>query len=156
MNCVTPLHVAATLGYDEIALFLIENGADVNLRSNYKKYSAVHLAVLSNKPEMLIELLTKSNVDSMIEDAQGRTLLDMVYQYNPTYVESFQVLLENLQSQRLQVAQDNVEQATVATHFVNPDDEREIKGVHDKEAIDDMYQHQVPSEKNLIMSPSGG
>ena len=152
MQCCTPLHVAATLGYDEIALFLIENGADVNLRSNYKKYSAVHLAVLSNKPEMLIELLTKSNVDPMIEDAQGRTLLDMVYQYNPTYVESFQVLLENLQSQRLQVAQDHVEQVTVATHFVNPDDEREIKGVHDKEAIDDMYQHQV----NLVMSPSGG
>lgn len=27
MNCMTPLHVAATLGYDEIALYLIENGA---------------------------------------------------------------------------------------------------------------------------------
>ena len=96
MQCMTPLHVAAVLGYDEIALFLVENGADVNLRSNYKKYSAVHLAVLSNKPEMLIELLTKSNVNPLIEDHQGRTLLDMVYQYNPTYVESFQVLLENL------------------------------------------------------------
>ena len=132
---MTPLHVVAVLGYDEIALYLIENGADVNYRSNYKKYSAVHLAVLSNKPEMLIELLTKSNVNPMLEDAQGRTLLDMVYQYNPTYVESFQVLLENLQSQRLQTAHENVESAKVATHFVNPDDERAIQGVHDQEAI---------------------
>ena len=31
MNCMTPLHLAATLGYDEIALYLIENGAEVNL-----------------------------------------------------------------------------------------------------------------------------
>ena len=65
MNCMTPLHVAATLGYDEIALTLIENGADVNIQSNYKSYSALHLAVLSNKPEMLIELLTKSQADPL-------------------------------------------------------------------------------------------
>ena len=79
MQCMTPLHIASVLGYDDIALFLIENGADVNLRSNHKRYSAVHLCVLSNKPEMLIELLTKSNVNPLIEDHMGRTLLDMVY-----------------------------------------------------------------------------
>ncbi len=31
MNCMTPLMAAATLGFDDIALFLIENGANVNL-----------------------------------------------------------------------------------------------------------------------------
>lgn len=31
MNCMTPLHVASTLGYDEIALYLIDHGADVDL-----------------------------------------------------------------------------------------------------------------------------
>ena len=30
MNCMTPLQVAATLGYDSIALYLVEKGADVN------------------------------------------------------------------------------------------------------------------------------
>jgi hypothetical protein len=39
----------------------------------------MHLAVLSNKPEIIIELLTKSDSNPMIEDNQGRTLLDMVY-----------------------------------------------------------------------------
>ena len=53
----------------------------------------------------------------------------MVYQYNPNYVESFQVLLENLQSQRLQMANESEQVAQVATHFVNPEDERMIKGV---------------------------
>ena len=45
--------------------------------------------MLSNKPEMLIELLTKTNADPLLEDSQGRTLLDLIYAYNPTYVESF-------------------------------------------------------------------
>ena len=60
MNCMTPLHLASVLGYDEIALYLVEHGADVNLQSTYKKYNALHFCVLSNKPEMLIELLTKT------------------------------------------------------------------------------------------------
>ena len=47
------------------------------------------MAVLANKPEMLIELLTKTNADPMIEDKQGRKLLDMVYQYIPSYLDSF-------------------------------------------------------------------
>lgn len=97
MNCMTPLHLAATLGYDDIALYLIGAGADVNLQSNVKKYSALHMAVLSNKPEMLIELLTKTSADPLLEDEQGRTLLDLIYAYNPSYVDSFQALLETLQ-----------------------------------------------------------
>ena len=69
MNCVTPLHVAATLGYDEIALYLITNGAEVNYQSTLKRYTPLHMAVLSNKPEMLIELLTKSAADPLMEDS---------------------------------------------------------------------------------------
>jgi ankyrin repeat protein len=30
-NCMTPLHVASVLGFDEIALYLAKNGADVNM-----------------------------------------------------------------------------------------------------------------------------
>lgn len=33
MNCTTPLHVSATLGYDDMALYLVGAGADVNLQS---------------------------------------------------------------------------------------------------------------------------
>lgn len=79
MNTMTPLHIATVLGFDELALYLVERGADVNLRSSFKGYTPLHMAVLANKPEMLIELLTKTNADPMIEDASGRTLLDMVF-----------------------------------------------------------------------------
>lgn len=101
-NCMTPLQVSCVLGYDAIALYLVENDANPNMRTLVKGYTSMHLAVLSNKPEILIELLTKSNADPMIEDESGRTLLDMVYQYIPSYVETFQNLLENLQMHRLQ------------------------------------------------------
>jgi len=49
----------------------------------------LHLSVLSNKPEMIIELLTKTLVDPMLEDNSGMCLLDMVYKYIPSYVETF-------------------------------------------------------------------
>ena len=119
MNCMTPLHVAAALGYDELALYLIEKGADVNFQSTIKRYTALHLAVLSNKPEMLIELLTKSQADPLLEDHQGRTLLDLVYAYNPTYVESFQALLENVSVHRMKG-----QEAKEVTF--DPEDERAI------------------------------
>ena len=85
-NCMTTLHVSCCLGYDSISLYLIEHDANPNLRTLIKGYTSMHLAVLSNKPEILIELLTKTNADPLIEDEQGRTLLDMVYLYIPSYV----------------------------------------------------------------------
>jgi len=101
-NCMTPLHCAAVLGYDEIALFLVNTAnADPNFQTAKRKLTAVQLAVLANKPEMIIELLTKTNADPMLEDGEGQSLLDMVYKYIPSYVESFQVLLENLSMHRL-------------------------------------------------------
>jgi len=58
-------------------------------KDRFHLYTALHMAVLANKPEMLIELLTKTQANYLIEDGQGRTLLDLVYAYNPSYVESF-------------------------------------------------------------------
>ncbi len=81
---------------------------------------------------MLIEILTKSQADSLLEDSQGRTLLDLIYAYNPTYVESFQALLENLAAHRLKnAAGDQSEQPKVARLYVNPDDDRAIQGADD-------------------------
>ena len=155
MNCMTPLHVAATLGYDEMALYLVGAGADVNLQSSFKGYSALHMAVLSNKPEVLIELLTKSAADPLLEDSQGRTLLDLIYAYNPSYAESFQALLENLQSHRMKAAAAQEAPATVARHFVNPDDERAIQGAAAAD-IQDMYEREETKQPDggLVRNPS--
>jgi|TARA_B110000285_G_C15130833_1_gene623460 ankyrin repeat protein len=59
-NCMTPLQVSTVLGYESIMHFLIEKGANPNLQTKIKGYSCLHLAVLANKPEIVIELLTKT------------------------------------------------------------------------------------------------
>jgi ankyrin repeat protein len=60
-NCMTPLHCSSVLGYDEIALYLVEEGgADINFPTAKRRYTSLHLAVLANKPEMIIEILTKT------------------------------------------------------------------------------------------------
>jgi ankyrin repeat protein len=117
------MQVATVLGYDEIVMFLIENGADPNLRTKNKGYPATHLAVFANKPELLMELLTKTQADPMCEDAQSRTLLDLVYQYIPSYLEPLQNLLETLNENRLNSGGMVIEQPP------NPDEDRSITGV---------------------------
>jgi ankyrin repeat protein len=97
-NCMTPLHIATVLGYEDILFYLIEHGANPNLQTKIKGYSCLHLAVLANKPEIIIELLTKTEANPYLPDFGGRTLQDMVEIFLPSYIESFKTLLENLQS----------------------------------------------------------
>ena len=54
INCMTPLHIAAVLGFDEIVFYLVECNADVNLQSKQNKLSVLHLCVLANKPEIIV------------------------------------------------------------------------------------------------------
>lgn len=89
-NCTTPLHLACILGYDEIATYLTERAqANPNLQTNIKGYGCLHLAVLANKPEMIIELLTRTNANPNLPDYSGRTFIEMVELYIPTYFDHF-------------------------------------------------------------------
>ena len=116
------------------------------------------MAVLSNKPEMLIELLTKTQADPLLEDHQGRTLLDLIYAYNPAYVESFQALLENLQVHR-EGSGGQIPTLIVKTEEQedgkNAEDDRAIKGVADTE-IDGMYEREETKRPDggLVRDPS--
>jgi hypothetical protein len=96
-NCMTPLHVATVLGHEDITRYLaVECKANVNLQSRGKKYSLLHLCVLANKPDTIVELLNNTDADPLLEDSSGRALLDMVFQYIPGYVEIIQSLLEKM------------------------------------------------------------
>jgi hypothetical protein len=102
--------------------------------------------VLSNKPEIIIELLTKTKANPLLPDYSGRTLIDMVEMFIPDYLDSINtckfihfnfIVLENLNVERLRRADG--EGSIVATHYYNPDDDREIKGVVDPNKINDLY-----------------
>jgi hypothetical protein len=123
--------------------YLIERGANPNLQTNIKGYSCLHLAVLANKPEIIIELMTRTNSNPHLPDYSGRTLIDMVEIFIPDYLYPFnqcksirftstniKLVLENLHIERIKRAEGDP-QSIVATHYYNPDDEREIKGIGD-------------------------
>jgi len=86
-NATTPLHLACILGHDHIMHYLIQKGANPSLQSSIKGYSCLHLAVLANKPEIIIELLTNTNANAYMPDYSGRTLTDMVESFIPDYLQ---------------------------------------------------------------------
>ena len=87
-NATTPLHLACILGHDHLMHYLVQKGANPNLQSAVKGYSCLHMAVLANKPEIIIELLTTTNANPHLPDYSGRTLADMVESYIPDYLDS--------------------------------------------------------------------
>ncbi len=143
----TPLHVSIVLGFEEIMFYLLSNGANPNLQSNSKGYSCLHIAILSNKPELIIELLTKTTANPHLPDFSGRMLEDMIEMFLPDYLEPFRSLISNLSIERLKQAEgEGAESATVATHYINPDDERQIKGVRTQEEMAQLYNQQQKNE----------
>lgn len=96
-NCMTPVQLACVLGFDDIVEYLVMVAqADPNLQTKVKGYTTVHLCVLANKPEIIIDLLQRFGAFPMLEDRQGRALLELVYQYMPSYLETFQTILEKM------------------------------------------------------------
>lgn len=77
-NAMTPLHLSCVLGLDDILHCLVSNGANPNKQTAIKGYNSLHLAILANKPEIIIELLTKTNANHNMPDYSGRTLSDMI------------------------------------------------------------------------------
>ena len=90
-----------------------------------------------------MELLTKSSANPLLEDYKGRTLLDMIYAYSPSYVETFQNLLETLQ---LNGSKPSSEAATDNGAGANGDD-RIIQGVNAEE-IRTLYEQEESKVSN--------
>ena len=66
------------LGNEEIMHYLLSAGSNPNLQTTLRGYSALHVAVLANKPELIIEMLLKSTANPHLPDYSGRTLRDMI------------------------------------------------------------------------------
>ena len=75
----TPLHYACREGNLETVRFLIENGADVNLKNNYSTIYPIFDAItsLNNQKNylLIIQLLLENGADIKMVDSFGNTLL---------------------------------------------------------------------------------
>ena len=71
----TPLVAASYFNEPAVLRVLLENGADVNLASSYKKVTPLHFAVSSNKVAK-VRLLLEYGADVNLADTDGETPLD--------------------------------------------------------------------------------
>lgn len=126
--------------------------------------------MLANKPEIIIELLTKTQANPYLPDFGGRTLQDMIEIFIPSYLDSFKTLLDNLQYLKQKGLLEAVETKPrrdenisslalipesenesdgppiVARHYVNLDDERKLEGVGDHSQINEIYTKKIDGE----------
>ena len=56
------------------------------------------------------------------------------------------VVLENLNIERIKKAESEMTGLVVATHYYNPDDDREIKGINDPANIKEIYENKRDDE----------
>lgn len=93
-NGLTPLHQASYQNKEQLVDFLLENGADVNAKTN-NNYQAtpLQLAIFANNQRIIQKLLTK-NPDLYIKDAQGSDAI--LYAINLNHTEILQMFLNNI------------------------------------------------------------
>jgi ankyrin repeat protein len=94
----TPLAYACMLGYADVVRFLIEKGADVNVRMGKDGETAIYWAVEENKLEV-IRLLVEFGARTKIYSYQGDTPADCIPSeddYDGDF-ESLEIMSEYLQ-----------------------------------------------------------
>jgi hypothetical protein len=84
-------------------------------------------------------LLTNSNADYLAVDESGRDINTIVKEILPLYHPHYEKLIGSLPSVRIE-SQFTDEIGQVVTHYHNPDDDRMIKGVHENDNLNKIYQ----------------
>ena len=134
----TPLHVASLLGYKPIVSYLVTNGADPNIAGD-QGMNALHFSIIGKQPEITQYLLTNTAVDYTTKDSSGRDASDLVQEMLPIYFPHYEKLISSLPSERIG-SKFNSDIGVVATHYHNPEDDRQIKGVQNNDELNKIYQ----------------
>ena len=56
---LTPIHVAAQAGHEDVVGVLLRYGVDINIRTTYSRQTPIHIAALEAREEV-VKLLVKS------------------------------------------------------------------------------------------------
>ena len=71
----TALHIAASMSDWELIYFLLQRGADINVKESVKGQTPLHIAASLGSPHRLILLLHETSVDVNLQDNEGDTAL---------------------------------------------------------------------------------
>lgn len=86
MQNMCPIHIAARFGYKEIVKALIENGADLNIKSGRYGFMPLYLACENNYEE-IIDILIKNGANLGLEPNHKVWRLDLPYREEEYFME---------------------------------------------------------------------
>ncbi len=89
----TPLMYAALRDHSETVLFLIENGAEINLKDSYGKTALFYSLFRTSKGLESFDILLKNGAHACEVDKNGMNILDLAVKSNR--LEEVQIILSN-------------------------------------------------------------
>ena len=91
----TPLHYASFVGNIKLINLLIQNGADISIKTN-NNFSMIHLAVMGNKITPLYYFNQKYKVDLNTNDSKDNTLLHLATYFNSKKIFNYLLTVKKI------------------------------------------------------------
>ena len=84
----TPLHYASFVGNIKLIKLLIQNGADISIKTN-NNFNVLHLAVMGNKITSFYYFIKKYKIDINSKDSKDNTILHLATFFNSKKLFNF-------------------------------------------------------------------
>lgn len=93
---------AAKTGDEERAHFLIDQGAEINVREGKTQLTALHYAAAHDARNVLLLIASQPGCDFTLKDVKGRTAADLAYEVANNPVTARYLLMREFQQRRSQ------------------------------------------------------
>ena len=91
----TPLHYASFIGDIKLIKLLIQNGADISIKTN-NNFNMIHLAVMGNKVTSLYYFYKKYKIDISSNDSKNNTLLHLAAYFNSNKIFNYLLTVKKI------------------------------------------------------------
>ena len=91
----TPLHYASFVGNIKLIKLLIENGADISIKTN-NKFNMLHLAVMGKKITSFYYFIKQYKIDINSKDSKDNTVLHLATFFNSTKIFNFLLTVKKI------------------------------------------------------------
>ena len=91
----TPLHYASFVGNIKLIKLLIQNGADISIKTN-NQFNVLHLAVMGNKITSFYYFIKKYKIDINSKDSKDNTILHLATFFNSKKLFNFLLTVKKI------------------------------------------------------------
>ena len=91
----TPLHYASFVGNIKLIRLLIQNGADISIKTN-NNFNVIHLAIMGNKVTSLFYFIKKYKIDINSKDSNDNTCLHLSTYFNSKKIFNYLLTVKKI------------------------------------------------------------